>query len=96
MGFQKYRTLQNGGPRIFQFHGYLGKGIIALSTVEILLATWFWAWGARLKVVVAVLTVACGLFGACVPRPLPENAVTDCSLAQDETEIAPVVVGGAV
>ncbi|CAK0887779.1 unnamed protein product [Prorocentrum cordatum] len=96
MGFQKYRTLQNGGPRIFTFHGYLGKGILVLSTAEILLATWFWAWGARMKAAVAVLAVACGLFGACAPRPLPEKAASDWSSLKNETEIAPAVVGGAV
>lgn len=93
MGLQKHKTLRSGGPRIFTFHGSLGKGIIALSTAEVLLATWFWAWGTRMKAVVAVLVVACGVFGAYVPRPLPEKTAPDRTLARDEAEVAPVVVG---
>mmetsp|Transcript_85625 Transcript_85625/g.232094 ORF Transcript_85625/g.232094 Transcript_85625/m.232094 type:complete len:240 (-) Transcript_85625:34-753(-) len=95
MGLQKLSTLRSGGPRIFTFHGSLGKGIMALSTVEILLAVWFWAWGTGMKVVVALLAVTCGLCGALAPRGLLGEATTDQSLQRDETEIAPVLMGGA-
>lgn len=73
MGFLKLNTLRTGGPRIFPFHGLVGKGVIILGTAEVLLATWFWAWAPQMKAAVSALAVTSCILGAFAPRSPGES-----------------------
>lgn len=69
-GAQKMTKLQDtdGKEKIHTWHGSLGKIILVLGLLEILLATWFWGWSAKLKAVIVMLSL---VLGGSSLRPTP-------------------------
>lgn len=68
MGMSKYNTLQLTGDKTFTFHGTLGKSIVALASLTLLMAVWFWPWGQWVKVLMVMLILLTASFGTVCPK----------------------------
>jgi len=58
IGMLKLQTLQTTGSRSHTYHGWLGKAILTLATVNIVLGCWFIGWSLSMKIYAALTIIS--------------------------------------